>query len=156
MPSALNAAVIGTGFIGRIHVRSARLAGAQVAAVAASYAARGAEAAASLGVPRSYANALDAVRDTGIDVIHICTPNSLHLEVAEAALRAGKHVICEKPLATSVSDAQLLADLAASRGLVATVPFVNRYHPMVREARALVQAFGVEPVIQEKVERGAE
>jgi predicted dehydrogenase len=146
MTPPLAAAVIGTGFIGRIHVRSARLAGARVVGVTASTAARSAEAAASLGVERGYANALDAVRDKDVDVIHICTPNSLHLEVAEAALRAGKHVVCEKPLATSVADAQLLADLAEERRLVATVPFVNRYHPMVREARARVQSQDTGPL----------
>jgi predicted dehydrogenase len=136
----LNAAVIGTGFIGRVHVRSARLAGAQVLGVAASTAQRSIEAAASMNVPKGYATALEAVRDPDVDVIHICTPNTLHVEVARAALEAGKHVVCEKPLATSLSDAQALAKLAAAKGLVATVPFVNRYHPMVREARARVQA----------------
>jgi predicted dehydrogenase len=142
----LVAAVVGTGFIGRIHVRSARLAGARIAGVAASSARRSAEAAASLDVPKGYENALDAVKDSAVDVIHICTPNALHLEVAEAALRAGKHVVCEKPLATSASDAQLLADLAATRGLVATVPFVNRYHPMVREARSRVRSDETGPI----------
>jgi predicted dehydrogenase len=138
--SNLHAAVIGTGFIGRIHVRSARLAGATVVGVAASTAQRSAQAATELSVPRGYATALDAVRDPQVDVIHICTPNTLHVEVARAALEAGKHVVCEKPLATTLADAQELAALAARKGLVATVPFVNRYHPMAREARARILA----------------
>jgi predicted dehydrogenase len=140
MTRPLRAAVIGTGFIGRIHVRSARLAGAEVVGVAASTAPRSGEAAKSLGVPRGYATATDAVRDPDVDVIHICTPNSLHMEVARAALEAGKHVVCEKPLATSLTDAQMLAELAARKGLVATVPFVYRYHPMVREAQARMRS----------------
>lgn len=136
----LNVAVIGTGFIGRVHVRSARIAGANVIGVSASTPERSVEAAKSLNVPKAYKNGLEAVQDREVDVIHICTPNSLHAEVARAALEAGKHVVCEKPLATSFKDAKALADLAAAKGLVATVPFINRYHPMSREARAQVQS----------------
>ncbi len=136
----LNVAVIGTGFIGRVHVRSARLAGANVIGVAASTPERSKQAAASLNVPKAYASGLEATRDPDVDVIHICTPNSLHVEVARAALLAGKHVVCEKPLATSLADARMLAKLAAERKLVGTVPFVNRFHPMAREARARVQS----------------
>jgi predicted dehydrogenase len=140
MSKQLNVAVIGTGFIGRVHVRSARIAGANVLGVAASTPERSAAAAVSLNVPKAYATGLDAVRDPQVDVIHICTPNSLHVEVAKAALEAGKHVVCEKPLATSLSDARMLADIAKRKGLVATVPFVNRFHPMAREARERVQS----------------
>jgi predicted dehydrogenase len=140
MSKPLRAAVVGTGFIGRVHVRSARLAGAQVLGVAASTPERSAEAAQSLEVPRTYATAMDAVKDQEVDVIHICTPNALHMEVAQAALEAGKHVVCEKPLATSLHDARVLTELAKSKGLVGTVPFINRYHPMVREAHARVQS----------------
>lgn len=140
MAKTLNVAVIGTGFIGRVHVRSARLAGAHVVGVAASTPERSAAAAASLNVPKGYSSGIDATRDPDVDVIHICTPNAYHMEVAQAALEAGKHVVCEKPLATSLSDARTLTDLAQSKGLVATVPFVNRFHPMVREARARVQS----------------
>ena len=91
-------------------------------------------------IPRGYASGLEAARDKDVDVIHICTPNAYHMEVAQAALESGKHVICEKPLATSLSDARTLMNLAQAKGLVATVPFVNRFHPMVREARARVQS----------------
>lgn len=140
MSKPLRTAVIGTGFIGTVHVRSARLAGAEVVGVAASTPERSAEAAQSLGVPRSYASGLEATRDKDVDVIHICTPNSLHMEVAKAALEAGKHVVCEKPLATSLQDARALTELAMSKGLVGTVPFINRYHPMTREARSRVQS----------------
>ncbi|HEY5810116.1 MAG TPA: Gfo/Idh/MocA family oxidoreductase [Povalibacter sp.] len=134
MTQPLNVAVIGTGFIGRVHVRSARLAGANVIGVAASTPARSIEAAASMNVPKGYANGLDAVRDRDVDVIHICTPNTLHVEVARAALEAGKHVVCEKPLATSLKDALALADLAKAKGLVATVPFVNRIEAVLRSS----------------------
>lgn len=75
-------------------------------------------------------------RSSRVEVVHCCVPNAMHFAYAEAALSAGKHVVCEKPLATTVADAQTLVELAAQRGLVATVPFVYRFHPMVREARA--------------------
>jgi predicted dehydrogenase len=140
MSKPLRAAVVGTGFIGRVHVRSARLAGAEVMGVAASSPDRSAEAAKSLEVPRAYASGLEAAKDKDVDVIHICTPNSLHMEVAKAALEAGKHVVCEKPLATSLHDARELTEIAKRKGLIGTVPFINRYHPMVREAQARVQS----------------
>jgi predicted dehydrogenase len=140
MSKPLRAAVVGTGFIGRVHVRCARLAGAEVVGVAASTPERSTEAAQSMQVPRGYASGLEAARDKDVDVIHICTPNSYHMEVAQAALESGKHVICEKPLATSLQDAITLTELAKRQGLVGTVPFINRFHPMVREARARVQS----------------
>jgi predicted dehydrogenase len=140
MSKPLRAAVVGTGFIGRVHVRCARLAGAEVVGVAASTPERSAEAAQSMQVPRGYASGLEAARDKDVDVIHICTPNAYHMEVAQAALETGKHVICEKPLATSLQDAVTLTELAKRQGLVGTVPFINRFHPMVREARARVQS----------------
>ncbi len=78
------------------------------------------------------------MRDPDIDVVHICTPNHLHLPLAEAALAAGKHVICEKPLALDAAGAQRLVDAATDSGLHAAVPFVYRYYPTVREARERV------------------
>lgn len=84
--------------------------------------------------------------DPEVQVVHICVPNALHFPIAEAALRAGKHVICEKPLATTLDKARILAELAAERGLVATIPFVYRFHPMVREARARVRSGELGPL----------
>jgi predicted dehydrogenase len=72
--------------------------------------------------------------------VHVCTPNHLHAPLAEAALHAGKHVVCEKPLATTAAEAERLLEAAQRSGRVATVPFVYRYHPVVFEARARVGA----------------
>jgi hypothetical protein len=77
----------------------------------------------------------ELVEDDTIDVIHICTPNATTTSWPRIALKAGKHVVCEKPLATNVQDATELVELAAAAGTVATVPFVYRFHPMIREAR---------------------
>jgi predicted dehydrogenase len=134
----LGVAIVGTGMIGAVHRRAALLAGAVVRGVSASSPERGAEVAEAWDVPRAYRDISDALADPGVQVVHVCTPNHLHRAMAQAALEAGKHVICEKPLATTLQDAEALSALAASTGLVATVPFVYRYHPVVREARARI------------------
>ena len=133
-------AIAGTGFIGAVHARSARLAGARLVGVAASSPERGLLAAAALGAERSYATAEDLVEADDIDVVHICTPNHLHLPLAEAALAAGKHVICEKPLAIDDRGAEEMVVAAASAGRITAVPFVYRYYPTVREARERIRA----------------
>ncbi|HEY9254970.1 MAG TPA: Gfo/Idh/MocA family oxidoreductase [Stenotrophomonas sp.] len=136
--SKLGIAIVGTGMIGAVHRRAALLAGAVVRGVVASSPQRGREVAQSWDLPRAYRDIEEVVADPQVQVVHVCTPNHLHRAMAQAALEAGKHVICEKPLATTLEDAQALATLAASTGLVATVPFVYRYHPVVREARARI------------------
>lgn len=134
----LGVAIVGTGMIGAVHRRAALLAGAVVRGVSASSPERGAEVAEAWDVPRVYRDIGEALADPQVQVVHVCTPNHLHRAMAQAALEAGKHVICEKPLATTLHDAEALSALAASAGLVATVPFVYRYHPVVREARARI------------------
>ncbi|WP_460632952.1 Gfo/Idh/MocA family protein [Leifsonia lichenia] len=135
----LRTAFVGGGFMAAVHSRAARAAGATVAAVASSTAASAERAAAAIGAERSFTS-VDDLLASDADVVHICTPNTTHAQFALAALAAGKHVVCEKPLATSLEQALLLADRANSSGLVATVPFAYRFHPMVREARARVAA----------------
>ena len=134
----LGVAIVGTGMIGAVHRRAALLAGAVVRGICASSPERGAEVAEAWDVPRVYRDIGEALADPQVQVVHVCTPNHLHRAMAQAALEAGKHVICEKPLATTLHDAEALSALAASAGLVATVPFVYRYHPVVREARARI------------------
>jgi predicted dehydrogenase len=136
----LQAAIAGTGFIGKVHARSLRLAGAQLAGVAASSAESARVAAEELGADRAFGSAEELVRDPGVDVVHICTPNHLHRPLAEAALQAGKHVVCEKPLATDAADARRLAVAAGDSASQAAVPFVYRYYATVREARERVRA----------------
>jgi len=142
----LGIAIVGTGMIGAVHRRAALLAGAEVRGVAASTPQRAQEVARAWNVPRAYRDIEEVVADPHVQVVHVCTPNHLHRPMAQAALAAGKHVICEKPLATTLGDAQDLAALAASSGLVATVPFVYRYHPVVREARARIAAGDIGPL----------
>lgn len=123
-----------------VHSRAARAAGADIAGIASSNSASADRAKDRLGVQQAYASVQDLIEDDAIDVIHICTPNGTHYRLAEAALKAGKHVVCEKPLATNVQDAAELVELAAMAGTVATVPFVYRFHPMIREARERISS----------------
>jgi predicted dehydrogenase len=140
MPTGLRVGIAGTGFIGGVHARSARLAGARVVTVAASSPESAAAAAAELGADRAAASADELVHDPDVDVVHICTPNHLHQSLAEAALAAGKHVVCEKPLALDASGAERLVAAAAESSRQAAVPFVYRFYPTVREARERVRA----------------
>jgi predicted dehydrogenase len=141
----LRVAVAGTGFIGAVHAHAARRAGARLVGVAASSAPSADEAARSLGAERGFADAESLVTAPDVDVVHICTPNHLHAPLTLAALGAGKHVICEKPLAVDAAQAVDLVEAAAAAGVVATVPFVYRFYPMVREARARIASGAVGP-----------
>ena len=135
---ALRAGIIGGGFMGRVHTHAARVNAARLAEIAASTPERSAASRDALGFEAAADSAEQLIASPDVDVVHICTPNATHAPLAAAALAAGKHVICEKPLAIDVADAEALTAQAAASGLVAAVPFVYRYHPMVREARARV------------------
>ena len=125
--------------IGEVHRRSATLSGAEIVGVLASTPHRSLEKAGEWNAC-AFATFEEVLADDRVDVVHICTPNATHAPFAEAALAAGKHVICEKPLGISLDEAERMSAAAASSGLVATVPFVYRYHPLVREIRARRQA----------------
>jgi predicted dehydrogenase len=131
--------MVGSGFMAATHTRAARAAGAELVALVSSSAASAQEAAGTWGYARIHADVEELVSAPDIDLVHICSPNSTHLPIALAALSAGKHVVCEKPLAMTGATAAQLAAAAAASGSVATVPFVYRFHPMVREARERVR-----------------
>jgi predicted dehydrogenase len=134
----LRVGIVGSGFIGRVHARSARLAGGHLVAVAASSPESAEAAAADLSAERAAGSAEELVASPDIDVVHVCTPNHLHRPLAEAALSAGKHVVCEKPLGLDVAEAEALAAAARESGRQAGVPFVYRFYPTVREAHERV------------------
>jgi predicted dehydrogenase len=146
MSRRVRVAIAGTGFIGAVHARSSRLAGARLVGVAASSPESSRRAAAAFGAERPFATAEELVEAADVDVVHICTPNHLHVGLALAALAAGKHVICEKPIALDGAGAQALADAAADAGRIASVPFVYRYYPTVREARERVRTGATGPL----------
>ncbi|WP_454043294.1 Gfo/Idh/MocA family protein [Cellulosimicrobium sp. Marseille-Q8652] len=142
--SGYRAGILGTGFMGGVHARAVRTGGGSVTLVAAHDLETALAGAGALGARAAVETAEELVTSPDVDVVHVCTPNHLHVELARAALEAGKHVVCEKPLAVDVEGAEELAALAgearAADGRVAVVPFVYRFHPMVREARERVRA----------------
>ncbi len=124
--------------IGEVHRRAAVLAGAEVVGVMASSPERSRQVAAHWGVEHAYPD-LEAVIASNAEVVHICTPNASHVPYAVALMEAGLHVLCEKPLGVSLADANRATEVAASTGVVNTIPFAYRFHPMAREMRARVQ-----------------
>ena len=142
MPEQLRVGLVGTGFIGSVHARAIRSTGAQLVAVAASSPDRAREAGRRLRVDTVFDTGLELVTADVVDVVHVAAPNDVHAELSLAALSAGKHVVCEKPLALSVGDAEQMATGAEQRGLIGAVPFVNRFYPMAREARSRVREGG--------------
>ncbi len=143
MTQQIEAAVVGTGFMGSVHARAVTAARGRVRLVVGSSPGRARDLAASL--PGAEPAGFEEVLASDVDVVHLCTPNHLHHDMARRALEAGKHVVCEKPLAVSVMEAADLADLAARTGRVATVPFVYRFYASVRLARSLIAAGGRGP-----------
>lgn len=131
--------VIGVGFIGPAHMEGVRRLGFEVVAVAESTQELADKAAESLLVPKAYGDWKDLIADPEIDVVHIASPNFLHFEHAKAALEAGKHVICEKPLAMTSAESGALVRLAKEKKLVHAVNFNIRFYPLVHEAKARIE-----------------
>lgn len=132
----IRAAIVGTGFMGRVHLEALRrLEFAEPAAVVG----RNAEAARRLGAGFSIPTAdyADVLHDPAIDAVHICTPNAQHFPMAKSAIAAGKHVICEKPLATTVEEGEELVSLAERGGVRNCVCHNLRYYPMVQQMRRM-------------------
>ncbi|MFB7513488.1 Gfo/Idh/MocA family protein [Streptomyces sp. NPDC056144] len=140
--------IVGTGFIGRIHARAARQAGARLVGVAGADLGSAEEGARALGAERAFASAAELIASGLVDVLHVCTPNHLHAPIALAAIDAGLAVVCEKPLATDSATARTMAERAKEKEAVAAVPFVYRFHPMVREARARLAGLGRVSLVQ--------
>ena len=86
-----------------------------------------------------FGNYRDLLKDDKIQIVHICTPNHLHFQMSKEALEAGKHVICEKPLAMNRQEAEELVELADKKGLINAVHFNIRYYPLARESQRKVK-----------------
>jgi len=134
----VRAAIIGTGFIGPAHVEAARrIGGVELVALAEADPDLARRKAAALGIPRATGDYRELLADPTIEVIHNCTPNRLHFEINRAILRAGKHVISEKPLAMSSAQTRALVGEAEQAGVLAAVDFNYRFYPLVQEMRAM-------------------
>lgn len=139
MTTHLSVGVIGTGFIGPAHVEALRRLGIHVKGIAGSSAERAAPKAEALNIETVYDSAEALIADPEIAVVHITSPNHLHYPQAKAALLAGKHVVCEKPLAMNTRESSELVALAKERRLVNAVNFNIRFYPLAHQAKAMVQ-----------------
>ena len=137
----LKAVILGTGFMGRVHTEGVRrLGNVEVAGIAARTQEQARRFADELSIAGATGDYRHFLADPAIDAVHICTPNELHFPMAMAALEAGKHVLCEKPLATSVREAEQMLRLAKEKNL-ANCTFHNlRYYPQVQQMRSLCEA----------------
>jgi predicted dehydrogenase len=136
----LRTALVGSGFVARVHAAAVRALGGTVVAVCSRTRA-GADELASEIAARGFDSLRDAL-ESGVDVVHVCTPNALHMEQTLLALDQGAHVICEKPLATSANEsAAMIAALEAS-GRVGAVAFHVRGYPLVEHMRRSVSELG--------------
>ena len=133
--------LVGPGFVGRHHIDAVRRLGfVDVVAVAASSDTSARRKADALGVPRAYGSFEALAADPDVHVVHNTTPNHLHEPVILAALTHKKHVVSDKPLATSSHTARRLCDAAVAAGVVHAVTFNYRGNPMVQQARTMIAA----------------
>jgi len=124
--------------MGRTHLEALRrIGGVEVSMIVADPVIDAERLATAMSVTRTSADYHEALRDPSIDAVHVCTPNFLHFPIAKAALEAGKHVVCEKPLATSVKEGMELVDLASKTGLRNCTNHNLRYYPMVQHMRRM-------------------
>lgn len=137
----ISVAMLGTGFMGKVHTEGVRrLGNVEVVAVAGSSEARAQAFAESCSIPRATGDYQALLADPGIDAVHILTPNALHHPMAKAALAAGKHVLCEKPLTMTSAEARDLLETAESKKLAHCVNHNLRFYPVVQQIRSMIQA----------------
>jgi predicted dehydrogenase len=129
--------VAGLGFIGPAHIEALRrIPGIEVVAISETSEELAKSKAEQLGIPKYFGSFAELLNEN-IDCVHICTPNFLHFKMAKAALLAGKHVVCEKPLATTIAEGEELLALANEKGLIHAVHFNIRYYPLVRQMKVM-------------------
>jgi predicted dehydrogenase len=132
--------IIGTGFIGPAHIEALRRLGfVDIVALADSNEAIAKQKAEVLHVDKYYGDYMDLLADTDIDAVHICTPNHLHYRMAKEALLAGKHVVCEKPLAVNTEQANELVKIAREKQLVNAVHFNLRFYPLMHQVKKMIE-----------------
>ncbi|WP_018527846.1 Gfo/Idh/MocA family protein [Alkalispirochaeta alkalica] len=134
--------VIGTGLIGPVHIeglqRNSDL--VRVLGVAGTSLEKARATAERYGLPRAYESWEEMLRDSEIEAVHVCSPNYLHHGMVKEALLAGKHVVCEKPLALTRAEGEELLELATSRGLFHGVHFNLRYYPLVQNLQRKIRS----------------
>jgi len=131
--------VVGTGWMAATHTEALRRLGVDVVGVAGRSPARAREVADRLGLATAYDSVDALVKDDSLAAVHVTSPNDVHAEQAAAALRAGRHVVCEKPLGVSARETAALVELAADTGLVNAVCFNLRFAPHNHNAAGMVR-----------------
>ncbi len=148
MARTIGIGVIGMGWMGQVHSRSYnQLADRfwdsdiqpQLVNCGDEVEARGREAQARFGFARATTDWRQVVTDPDVEVVNIATPNAMHLEVAEAAAQAGKHIFCEKPVGRDPQETARIAACARRAGVISGVGFNYRWAPVVRHALQLIQ-----------------
>ncbi len=138
--SEIGVAIIGTGFMARVHIEALRRVGVAVRGILGSSGEKSRGAAAEFNLPRAYDTLDQLLGDSTVHSVHVNTPNRWHLPQAAAAIRAGKHVLCEKPLAMDRKESVELVRLANKNPqLVTGVNYNNRFYPLCHEAREFVR-----------------
>jgi predicted dehydrogenase len=133
--------IIGAGFMGRVHTEAVRrLGNVEVAAVAAVSDEEARAFGATYGIEKTTGDYRALLEDPAIEAVHVCAPNVLHHPIVMAALKAGKHVLCEKPMALSSAEARQMLELARSTGLAACLNHNLRYYPVVQHVRRLIES----------------
>ena len=141
--SDIGTAIIGSGFIGTVHIEALRRIGVRVAGLLEATPELGMARAEALGIPRAYATLAEILDDPAVQVVHVTSPNELHHPQVREILAAGRHVVCEKPLAMTSLESAELVELAASRGLVNAVNFNIRFYPLNQHVAGLVREGGI-------------
>lgn len=136
----MQVAIIGTGFMGATHVEALRRLGVGISGILGSTEAKSREAAEMLQLARAYKDFDEVLADQDVDSVHICVPNAFHYAYAKAALMAGKHVMCEKPLAMNSEQSAELVEVARGKSLAAGVCYNLRYYPLNMQAKAMVDS----------------
>ena len=139
--SQVNVAITGTGFMGRVHAEALkRVRGVKVLGIQGSTSEKSRRAADDLEIPIAYDTWDDLIGDDEIDAVHITTPNRLHFPQTVDAIKAGKHVMCEKPLAMTTEESAELVRLAHESSVTCGVNYNVRFYPMNLEVRQRVAA----------------
>jgi predicted dehydrogenase len=141
--SDIGTAVIGSGFIGTVHIEALRRIGVRVTGLLEATPELGKRRAEAIGLARAYGSLAELLADPAVQVVHVTSPNELHHPQVKEILAAGRHVVCEKPLAmTSAESAELVA-LAAASGLVNAVNFNIRFYPLNQHVATLIRGGGI-------------
>ena len=138
--TALRSAIVGSGFVARVHAAAVRDLGGTVVAVCSRTHAGAEQLADEIGGIAAYDSLDELLRSGGVDVVHVCTPNALHAEQTLLAVEHGAHVVCEKPLATNTQESTRMLEALEASGRVGAVAYHVRGYPLVEHMRATVEA----------------